>query len=162
MGSTQDSGDRRSGPSGQQHQQRNRNVQHDVSAEVGKHGRQQAPLPVQPAETTSSELQQGAGQPLADLVQLLADAPPLFVRPSLQSAIEDLGYTFGRAEESLNSRRPTPFERDTLELEPDEWIIQILRTSYSTEGTPVAALETICAASRHIFPIGQVAGVDEF
>ena len=87
---------------------------------------------------------------------------PEFVRPSLQSAIEDLGYTFGRAEESLISRRPTLFERQTLDLEPDEWIVQILRTSYSTEGTPVHALETICAASRHIFPVGQVAGVDEF
>lgn len=30
------------------------------------------------------------------------------------------------------------------------------------EDTPVHALETICAATRHIFPIGQVAGVDEF
>jgi GntR family transcriptional regulator len=37
-----------------------------------------------------------------------------------------------------------------------------IRTSYSTEGTPIHALETICAASRHLFPIGQVAGIDEF
>lgn len=87
---------------------------------------------------------------------------PEFVRPTLQSAIEDLGYAFGRAEETLVSRRPTLFERETLEIEPDEWIVQILRTSYSTEGTPVHALETICSATRHIFPIGQVAGVDEF
>ena len=36
-------------------------------------------------------------------------AEPEFVRPSLQSAIEDLGYTFGRVEESLISRRPTLF-----------------------------------------------------
>jgi GntR family transcriptional regulator len=89
-------------------------------------------------------------------------AEPDFVRPSLQSANEDLGYTFGRAEESLISRRSTLFERETLELEPDEWIVQVLRTSYSTEGPPIHALETICAASRHIFPIGQVAGIDEF
>ena len=34
---------------------------------------------------------------------------PEFVRPSLQAAIEDLGYTFGRAEESLIARRPTLF-----------------------------------------------------
>jgi DNA-binding GntR family transcriptional regulator len=98
----------------------------------------------------------------ADLFADTRMAEPDFVRPSLQSAIEDLGYTFGRAEESLISRRPTLFERETLDLEPDEWIVQILRTSYSTEGTPVHALETICAASRHIFPIGQVAGTDEF
>ena len=41
-------------------------------------------------------------------------------------------------------------------------VVQVLRTSYSTEGTPVHALETICSATRHIFPIGQVAGTDEF
>ena len=77
---------------------------------------------------------------------------PEFVRPSLQAAIEDLGYTFGRAEESLIARRPTLFERETLDLEPDEWIVQVLRTSYSTEGTPVHALETICSATRQSFP----------
>jgi GntR family transcriptional regulator len=59
-------------------------------------------------------------------------------------------------------RRSTLFEPETLDLQPDEWIVQILRTSYSTEGTSIYALETICAASRHIFPIGQVAGIDEF
>jgi len=30
---------------------------------------------------------------------------------------------FGRAEETLICRRPTPFEREALELEPDEWIV---------------------------------------
>jgi GntR family transcriptional regulator len=60
------------------------------------------------------------------------------------------------------SRRPTSFEREALEREPDEWIVQVLRTRYSAEGTPMHALETICAASRHIFPVGQVGGVDEF
>lgn len=98
----------------------------------------------------------------ADLFGDTRMVQPEFVRPSLQAAIEDLGYAFGRAEESLTARRPTSFERDTLDLEPDEWIVQILRTSYSTEGTPVHALETICSATRHIFPIGQVAGTDEF
>ena len=98
----------------------------------------------------------------ADLFADTRMSEPEFVRPSLQAAIEDLGYTFGRAEESLTARRPTLFERETLDLEPDEWIVQILRTSYSTEGTPVHALETICSATRHIFPIGQVAGTDEF
>jgi GntR family transcriptional regulator len=51
---------------------------------------------------------------------------------------------------------------ETLDLDPDEWVVQILRTSYSTEDTPVHALETVCAATRHVFPIGQVAGADEF
>jgi DNA-binding GntR family transcriptional regulator len=98
----------------------------------------------------------------ADLFDGTRIAEPDFVRPSLQSAILDLGYTFGRAEETLIARRASSFEHDTLELDSQEWVVQILRTSYSTEDTPVHALETICAASRHIFPIGQVAGADEF
>jgi GntR family transcriptional regulator len=85
-----------------------------------------------------------------------------FVRPTLQAALADLGYTFGRAEENLTARTPTPFEIETLELDPGEWIVQVVRVSYSTEDTPIHALETICAATRHIFPIGQVAGADEF
>lgn len=87
---------------------------------------------------------------------------PEFVRPTLQAALDELGYQFGRAEEFLVARRPTIFERETLTLEPDEWVVQILRTSYSTEDTPVHALETVCSATRHLFPIGQVAGADEF
>jgi GntR family transcriptional regulator len=98
----------------------------------------------------------------ADLFGDTRIAEPEFVRPTLQAALDDLGYTFGHAEESLTCRRPTIFERQTLELEPDEWVVQILRTSYSREGTPVHALETVCAATRHIFPIGQIAGDDEF
>ncbi|GAA0941249.1 hypothetical protein [Nonomuraea longicatena] len=37
-----------------------------------------------------------------------------------------------------------------------------LRASYSAEDPPVHVLETVCAANRHVFPIGQVAGHDEF
>jgi GntR family transcriptional regulator len=98
----------------------------------------------------------------ADLFGQTRMAEPEFVRPTLQAALEDLGYTFGRAEETLIARPPTLFERETLELEAGDWIVQVLRASYSTEGTPVHTLETICAATRHIFPVGQVAGVDEF
>jgi transcriptional regulator with XRE-family HTH domain len=98
----------------------------------------------------------------ADLFAHTRMNEPEFVRPTLQAALDELGYTFGRAEEFLISRRATIFERETLDLEPDEWIVQVLRTSYSTEDTPVHALETVCAATRHLFPIGQVAGADEF
>lgn len=97
----------------------------------------------------------------ADLFGDTRIAEPEFVRPSLQSALLDLGYAFGRAEEHLTARPPTPFEIEALELE-GEWVVQILRASYSTEGTPVHTLETVCAATRHVFPIGQVAGSDEF
>lgn len=98
----------------------------------------------------------------ADLFGNTRMAEPEFVRPTLQHALADLGYSFGRAEEHLTARPPTDFERGTLELDPGEWIVQVVRASYSTEDTPVHTLETICAATRHVFPIGQVAGSDEF
>jgi GntR family transcriptional regulator len=98
----------------------------------------------------------------ADLFGETRIAEPEFVLPTLQAALEALGYRFGHAEENLTARPPTSFEADTLELEPGEWIVQVLRASYSTEDTPVHTLETVCAANRHIFPIGQVAGADEF
>lgn len=85
-----------------------------------------------------------------------------FVRPSLQAAIESLGYRFGRADETLTSREATRFEAQTLELDPGEWVVQVLRVSYSTEDTPVHALETVCAATRHVFVIGQPADTDQF
>jgi GntR family transcriptional regulator len=98
----------------------------------------------------------------ADLFANTRIIEPEFVLPSLQAALEALGYTFGHAEESLIARPPTPFEAETLQLDSGEWVVQVLRASYSTEDTPVHTLETICAATRHVFPIGQVAGVDEF
>ena len=87
---------------------------------------------------------------------------PDFVRPTLQHALADLGYTFGRADEHLTARPPTPFEQTALELTPGEWVVQVIRTGYSAEDTPIHCLETVCAATRHVFPIGQVAGSDEF
>jgi len=98
----------------------------------------------------------------ADLFASTRMAEPEFVRPSLQSALADLGYRFGRAEENLSARSATEFERKTLALELPDWVVQIVRASYSAEDTPVHTLETICAATRHVFPIGQVAGADEF
>jgi GntR family transcriptional regulator len=98
----------------------------------------------------------------ADLFGDTRIAKPDFVKPSLQAAIVALGYTFGHAEETLSARPPTQFEAETLELDPGEWVVQVLRASYSSEDTPVHTLETICAGTRHVFPIGQVAGVDEF
>lgn len=84
-----------------------------------------------------------------------------FVRPSLQAVLEDLGYRFGHAEEHLIARPAAGVEQETLELDKGEWVVQILRTSYSPEGTPVHALETICAATRHVFPIAQITTSDE-
>ncbi|WP_406674440.1 UTRA domain-containing protein [Nonomuraea sp. N2-4H] len=98
----------------------------------------------------------------ADLFAGTRIAEPGFVRPSLQSALESLGHAFGHAEETLIARPPTDFERETLELAAGEWVVQVLRTSYSTEDVPIHALETICAATRHIFTVTQVTGHDEF
>lgn len=98
----------------------------------------------------------------ADLFADTRISEPEFILPTLQAALDELGYTFGRAEEFLIARPATLFERETLDLETGEWVVQVLRTSYSTEDTPVHALETICAATRHLFPIGQVADADEF
>ncbi|ETK33631.1 GntR family transcriptional regulator [Microbispora sp. ATCC PTA-5024] len=87
---------------------------------------------------------------------------PGFVTPSLQAGIEALGHRFGRAEEHLVAREPSPQEAETLDLDPGEWVVRILRASYAADGTPVHVLETVCAASRHVFTITQVTGADEF
>lgn len=89
-------------------------------------------------------------------------AAPDFIRPSLQAGIESLGHRFGHAEEHLIARPPTDREAETLQLDPGEWIVQVLRTSHNTENIPIHTLETICAATRHVFPIRQVDGADEF
>ncbi|MDH2428176.1 UTRA domain-containing protein [Sphaerisporangium sp. TRM90804] len=93
------------------------------------------------------------GTPLGD---------PGFVRPSLQAGIEALGHRFGHAEEYLIARPPTAPEAETLLLDAGEWVVQIVRTGYAAGGTPIHTLETICAASRHVFPVTQVTGADEF
>ncbi|GAA1278028.1 hypothetical protein Psi02_59760 [Planotetraspora silvatica] len=87
---------------------------------------------------------------------------PGFVRPSLQAGIEALGHRFGRAEEQLTARPPTEVEAAVLDLERGEWVVQIVRAGYSADDVPIHVLETICAASRHVFPIVQVTGADEF
>ena len=96
----------------------------------------------------------------------LFDGTPLcapgFVRPSLQAAITALGHRFGHAEERLLARVPSDAEAATLRLDPGEWVVEILRVGYAGDGTPIHALETICAATRHVFPITQVTGADEF
>lgn len=89
-------------------------------------------------------------------------AEPEFVKPSLQAAIESLGYQFGHAEETLTARESTRFEAATLELDPGEWVVQVLRASYSAEDTPVHILETVCSATRHVFVVGQPSNTDQF
>jgi GntR family transcriptional regulator len=97
-----------------------------------------------------------------DLFEGTSLCQPGFLKPSLQAGIEALGHRFGRAEEQLIARPPAETEAETLELDPGEWVVRILRVGYATDDAPIHALETVCAASRHIFPIVQIAGADEF
>jgi GntR family transcriptional regulator len=97
-----------------------------------------------------------------DLFGDTALAQPAFLEPSLQAAIEDLGYRFGRAEEHLVARPASGEEARVLQLDEGEWVVRILRVSFDRDGAPVHALETVCAASRHVFPIRQLPGKDQF
>jgi GntR family transcriptional regulator len=98
----------------------------------------------------------------ADLFGDTRLAKPEAVRPSLQEAIVALGHMFGRAEETVTARPATRAESSALDLDPGEWVVQVLRTSYSADDTPVRALEIICAATRHILTIGQVGAAKRF
>src|SRR5262249_31330647 len=80
---------------------------------------------------------------------------PGLINPSLQECLEGLGYSFGHAEETLVARPATRPEADALDLDHGEWVVQVLRASYSSEDTPVHILESVCAASRHIFTVNQ-------
>jgi hypothetical protein len=82
--------------------------------------------------------------------------------PSLRECLESLGRSFGHAEETLVARPATRSEVDTLELDQGDWAVQVLRASYSSDDTPVHMLETVCAASRHIFTVSQAGGEQEF
>jgi GntR family transcriptional regulator len=96
---------------------------------------------------------------------LFADTPiaePDLREQSLHEGMEALGHSFGHAEETLVARPATRSEADALEFDPGEWVVQLLRASYSTDDTPVHMLETICAASRHVFTVNQAGGLREF
>jgi GntR family transcriptional regulator len=98
----------------------------------------------------------------ADLFAGTCVERPELIKPSLQECLESLGHTFGHAEETLVARPASLAETDTLELEPGEWAVQVLRASYSGDDTPVHLMESVCAASRHIFTVSQGAGPQEF
>ncbi|MBA2896431.1 UTRA domain-containing protein [Nonomuraea soli] len=89
-------------------------------------------------------------------------AKPGFELAALHGYLVELGHEFGHADEEMIMRPTTPIEAHTLDTEPGEWVAHIIRTSYSTEGEPMHALETICPGSRTIFHIGQTAPADRF
>lgn len=87
---------------------------------------------------------------------------PELLKPTLHDAIVARGHAFGHAEETLLARPATRPEADLLALGPGEWVVQVLRASYSTDDTPIHVLETVCAATRHVFSVGQAGGSDTF
>lgn len=89
-------------------------------------------------------------------------ATPDFIPGGLQGALEQLGHRFGGADEELTARMPTPYEAEALDLGPGTPVVCVLRGSYDVDAHPVHALETICAADRHVFRIRQVTGTDTF
>jgi len=78
-----------------------------------------------------------------------------FLEGGLQELFDRHGRTFGRAEETLVARMPSPEEAGLLAIQPDEPVAEIVRTSFDDSGEPVHTLQTICAASRHVFVIRQ-------
>ena len=78
-----------------------------------------------------------------------------FLPGGLQELFDRHGRRFQRAEETLVARLPTPEEAQVLQIPPAEPVVEILRTSYDDQQSPVHTLQTICAASRHVFPVTQ-------
>lgn len=98
----------------------------------------------------------------ADLFAGTPITAPELLGPGLHEAITAHGHAFGHAEETLLARPATGPEAGLLRLDPGEWVVQVLRASYSTEDTPVHVLETVCAAARHVFSVSQAGGCDLF
>lgn len=94
------------------------------------------------------------------------EAPELsggeFIEGGLQAMFERHGRKFGRADETLVARMPTPDEVQLLDIEAHEPVVEILRTSCDDQDTPVHTLQTICAASRHVFDVRQAPGDSVF
>jgi DNA-binding GntR family transcriptional regulator len=92
---------------------------------------------------------------LPQLVQYTKLTEPDFISGGLQVVLEDLGYRFGRAEETFWARMPLSQELAMLELEADTPVVVILRSSYDALDRPVHTLESLCAANRTVFTTNQ-------
>ena len=78
-----------------------------------------------------------------------------FLGAGLQELFDRHGRNFGRAEETLVARMPTSEESELLAIEGAEPVVEIIRSSFDDDGAPVHTLQTICAASRHVFVVRQ-------
>ncbi|CAN5880852.1 hypothetical protein BH23ACT12_BH23ACT12_19490 [soil metagenome] len=81
-----------------------------------------------------------------------------FLEGGLQELFDRHGRVFGRAEETLTARLASPEEAGVLLIDPAEPVVEIVRTSFDNQGRPVHTLQTLCAATRHVFDIGQFPG----
>lgn len=99
---------------------------------------------------------------MRELAEGTALMQPDFVEGGLQVLLEDLGRHFGRAEDTLTARMPSPEEARMLRLAKDVPVVHVLRTAYDTDEKAVHTLETICAADRHVFVVRQVEGDTAF
>ena len=79
-----------------------------------------------------------------------------FLAAGLQELFQRHGRIFGRAEETLVARMPSDDEANLLQIPLDEPVVEIVRTSFDDNGEPVHTLQTICAASRHVFTVRQL------
>ncbi|MGQ0678116.1 MAG: GntR family transcriptional regulator [Actinomycetota bacterium] len=98
-----------------------------------------------------------AQAPEAD--DLLGDG---FIDGGLQKLFESHGRRFGHARETLTARAATSQEAEVLELGSTDPVVQIIRTSFDAQGEAVHTLETICAATRHVFVVTQLPGDTAF
>ncbi|HEX2052937.1 MAG TPA: UTRA domain-containing protein, partial [Actinomycetota bacterium] len=81
-----------------------------------------------------------------------------FLQGGLQQLFDRHGRRFGRAEETLVARIPATEEAQLLQIDSADPVVELLRTSYDDAGRAVHTLQTICAASRHIFVVRQMPG----
>jgi GntR family transcriptional regulator len=73
--------------------------------------------------------------------------------------LAELGSTPARFREDLRSRMPVADETERLELPPGTPVVEITRTAYTADGTPVEVNEMVADAGSYIFRYDFAASV---
>lgn len=81
-----------------------------------------------------------------------------FLKGGLQEMFDRHGRVFGRAEETLIARLPSGEEAALLHIDPADPVVEIVRTSFDQDLKPVHTLQTVCAATRHVFDVRHPPG----
>lgn len=84
-----------------------------------------------------------------DLVQGTPIAQPGKLPGGTVAALERLGLELGDFEEHITARTATSDERQTLRLAGGVPVLVLIRTTYTTDGTPVEVSQAILTADRH-------------